>query len=128
MTQLCQFLQSAVATLVTEGPVKTRLAEAYARHLQELERHELPDEIRETFNSLREALHQHRPVGGETAVEATVRKMSAQEADAHAASIVGMLVALLRADPAADRFRVVEGGEAAADAHTEPPAFLARRS
>ncbi len=126
MPQLCQHLQSAVAVLVTEGPVKVRLAEAYARHLQELERQELPEEIREEFNRLREALHQHRPVCGETAVEATVRKMSPQQADEYAASIVGMLVTLLRADPSAERFRVVEGGAEVAEA--EPPAFLARRS
>jgi len=138
MSQLCHRLQAAVAVLVSHTVGAERLealteahgvgeVTAYARHLQDLERHALPDEIREDFSRLREALHQHRPVCGETAVEATVRKMAAHEADGHAAAIVQMLVSLLQADPAAERFRVVDG-QADSAAGGEPPAFLARRS
>lgn len=82
---------SATAILVSAGPIKHRLAEAYRNHLANLDRDELPTEIRDEFSSLSNCMCRVRPLRGETAVQATVRKMSDREAGGIAVRIVGML-------------------------------------
>jgi len=150
MSQLADRLQAAVYQLVGDGSVKTRLAQAYCGYLSDLDEDGLPEESRARFVSLRESLHQHRPCGTETAVQASVRKMSASEADAHAVGIVQLLLQVLREQGSGERFKVVAGGQAthtgagngvnglngvqtgtakvnrsAVDARIQPPAFLA---
>jgi len=129
MSHLAERFHLAVVDLVADGSVKTRLARAWCRHLHDLEDEVLPDELRAAFSDLRESLCQHRPIGGETPVEATVRKLSVCEAEHHAASIVTLLLRLLREHPAGEKFKVVTGGQAAgATVHEPAPAFLAERS
>lgn len=129
MSQLADRFQSAVVDLVADGSVKARLARAWCRHLNDLEDEVLPDELRTVFADLRESLYQHRPIGGESAVEATVRKMSVREAERHATSILTLLSRLMREHSTGERLKVVSGGQAAAAAVHEPaPAFLAERS
>ncbi len=130
MTQIADRFQSAVYTLASERPIKARLVEAYSRHLEDIDEDQVPDELRCSFVNLREHLQQHRPIGSETAVEATVRKMSVFEAGACAGEIVTLLLRMLRDPAAVERLRVVggsRGAPASSDpaAPPEPPAFLA---
>ena len=57
---------------------------------------EMPGALRGDFESLRQRMTQVCPLRGETAVAATVRKMSLDEANACAANIVALLDALHR--------------------------------
>lgn len=114
--------QSAVYRLAGDGPVKTRLIEAFSEHLEDLDDTLLPLQIESGFLSLREALQQHRPVGRETAVEATVRKMSTAQASVCAFEIVTLLLRLLHESNGVERLRVVGGqrGQIVASVISEP--------
>jgi|HigsolmetaAR203D_1030402.scaffolds.fasta_scaffold00086_72 hypothetical protein len=87
---------AAVAVLASAGPIKQRLAEAFRAHLASLQEDDLPKELREEFSSISSSMQRVRPMRGETAVQATVRKMSDIEAGSIAARIVGMLAVLAR--------------------------------
>ena len=87
---------AATAMLASAGPIKHRLAEAYRTHLANLAEDDLPKEIREEFQSLSTCMSSVRPMRGETAVQATVRKMSDHEAGSVAMQIVSMLGVLAR--------------------------------
>ncbi|MGH8176610.1 MAG: hypothetical protein ACREV5_10150 [Steroidobacter sp.] len=96
MSSAWEHLFAAAAILASAGPIKHRLAEAYRSHLAELEEDELPKEIREEFSSLSACMSCVRPLRGESAVQATVRKMSDQEAGGIAMRIINMLGAVAR--------------------------------
>jgi hypothetical protein len=87
---------AATLVLASAGPIKHRLAEAYRQHLEGLEEDELPKEVRDEFTELSSSLCRVRPLRGETALQATVRKMSDSEAGTFAARIVNMLGAITR--------------------------------
>lgn len=87
---------AATAVLASAGPIKHRLVEAYRIHLAALEQDELPKEIREEFCSLTTCMSCVRPLRGETAEQATVRKMSDREAGNIAMRIVNMLGVIAR--------------------------------
>jgi hypothetical protein len=87
---------AATAMLANAGPIKHRLAEAYRTHLANIDQDDLPKELREEFSSLSTCMSCVRPMRGETAVQATVRKMSDIEAGSVAMRIVSMLGALAR--------------------------------
>jgi hypothetical protein len=86
----------ATLELAKSSALKQRLTDAFSRHLQDMPASEMPGELRSEFESLRQRMTQVCPLRGETAVTATVRKMSLDEADACAASIVALLDALHR--------------------------------
>jgi hypothetical protein len=81
-------LHFATLELVRSTPIKQRLVSAYRRHLVSLPENELPGEVRASFVQVMRALKGVQPLRGEDAVTASVRKMSNQEADECAASIV----------------------------------------
>ena len=87
---------AATAMLASAGPIKHRLLEAYRTHLADLDEDELPKEIRDEFSSLSTSMCCVRPLRGETAVQATVRKMSDLEAGGIAMRIVSMLGVIAR--------------------------------
>ncbi|HEY8540598.1 MAG TPA: hypothetical protein VIL28_17175 [Steroidobacteraceae bacterium] len=87
---------AATVVLASAGPIKHRLLEAYRRHLEGLDESELPSEIREDFSSLTSCMCRVRPLRGETAPQATVRKMSETEAGHLAERIVNMLGVVAR--------------------------------
>lgn len=87
---------AATAMLASAGPIKHRLIEAYRTHLAGLQQDDLPKEIREEFCSLSNCMSCVRPLRGETAEQATVRKMSDIEAGRVAMRIVNMLGVLAR--------------------------------
>jgi hypothetical protein len=81
-------LHAATLELVRSSPIKQRLTEAFRCHLQDIDPAELPREIREDFAALSVSLQSVRPMPGECAVQATVRKMSPEQADVFAMRIV----------------------------------------
>ncbi|GIT15120.1 MAG: hypothetical protein CM1200mP36_08760 [Gammaproteobacteria bacterium] len=120
MSYLTDRFEAAVSVLVAEGPIKQRLAAAYSEHLDDLESSELPAKLRPAFSALHTALHRVRPIGREASVNATIRKMSPEEAGVHAQSIVMLFAELFRGGKRAEPLKVV----ASRDIRT--PAFLAK--
>ena len=87
---------AATAMLVSANPIKHRLLEAYRQHLATVDQEQLPKEIRDEFSSLATCMCSVRPLRGETAIQATVRKMSDAEAGLKATQIVNMLQVMVR--------------------------------
>jgi hypothetical protein len=92
---------AATSMLASSGPIKHRLAEAYRTHLANLDTEEIPKEIRDEFCSLSSCMSSVSPLRGENAVQATVRKMSDNEAGGVAMRIVNMLGIIARNQSAA---------------------------
>ncbi len=90
-------LHYATLELVRATPLKQRLVAAYRRHLVLITPDQLPLELREAFGQMKGALEAGSPLRHEEAVVAAVRKMSAQDAEDCASSIVEMLGTLSRA-------------------------------
>ena len=61
-----------------------------------LDAEDLPEALRAAFRACQNALTRERPLRGEDAVRATVRKMSNEEADEVAGSVVRLYGALAR--------------------------------
>ena len=93
-------LHKATLELTKSSALKQRLTDAFTRYLLDLPPHEMPRELRADYEALRGQMTRIRPVNGETAVMATVRKMSTEEADACAGRIVALLDALHHHDAA----------------------------
>lgn len=89
-------LHKATLELAKSAVLKQRLTDAFSRHLQDMPASAMPGELRSDFESLCKRMTLVSPLRGETAVAATVRKMSLDEADACAARIVALLDALHR--------------------------------
>jgi uncharacterized protein YecA (UPF0149 family) len=94
-------LHKATLELARPTALKQRLTDAYTRHLMELPTQDMPGELRQDFEALRQSMTRVRPQHGECSVTATVRKMSIGEADACAARIVALLDTLHRTSRAA---------------------------
>ena len=120
MSHLTERFAEAVRTLVSDGPLKQRLIRAFAEHLGDLDHAELPMSVRREFGELQEALQSRAPAGRESRVQATVQKMSAAEAGAHAGTIVQLYVALLGQLERAEPLKVVSAPKKA-------PRFLTNR-
>jgi hypothetical protein len=89
-------LEGAALSLVRSGPIKDRLADAYRNHLAFVRADDLPEALREDFRACHDALTRERPLRGEDAVRATVRKMSGSEADELACTVVRLFAAIVR--------------------------------
>jgi hypothetical protein len=96
MISAWESLHFATLELVRSSPIKQRLICAYRRHLDGIAEDQLPVEVRETFSKLMSALRGVRPLRGEDAVAASVRKMSMQEADDCAARIIDIFAITCR--------------------------------
>jgi hypothetical protein len=90
-------LHAATLELTKSSAMKQRLTNAFSIFLKELDADELPTEMRPDFAALVAELESVRPLPGETAVQATVRKMSPEQAERLAARIVEIYGDLLRA-------------------------------
>jgi hypothetical protein len=99
MSTAWEQLEGAALSLARSGPIKDRLSDAYRNHLALVNSDELPDSLRDDFRACHDALTRERPLRGEDAVRATVRKMSSHEADEIAASVVRLFAALAREAP-----------------------------
>ena len=96
MSTTWEQLEGAALSLVRGGPIKDRLADAYRNHLAFVRADDLPEALRDEFRACHDALTRERPLRGEDAVRATVRKMSASEADEVACSVVRLFAAIVR--------------------------------
>lgn len=122
MSSVAQRFEAAVGTLVGDGPIKQRLTDAYQIHLQAVEPDELPQALMDSFRQLQAALERLHPYGKESAVEASVRKMSPREAGDHAAAILALFCELIRTGHRQEPLKVVDNS---ADL---PPRYLAARN
>jgi len=109
MPYLAERFEAAVSALVSEGSVKDRLATAYSEHLDDLESKELPEALRDRFESLHTALHSVTPIGKEHCVRATIRKMSRIQAGDHARTILSLYAELTARGERSDPLKVVNG-------------------
>jgi hypothetical protein len=116
-----QRFAEAVQALIGDGPVKQRLATAYALHLADLTEPDLPAALRREFGELQAAMSRIAPVGSETRVRASVQKMSPAEAAGHAGTIVKLYVELMNGVERAEPLKVVPPSR-------KPPRFLTGRS
>jgi hypothetical protein len=96
MNTTWQQLEGAALSLARAAPIKDRLTDAYRNHLAFVRVEELPDALRAPFRACHEALTRERPLRGEDAVRATVRKLSNHEADELALSVAGLFTAIAR--------------------------------
>jgi hypothetical protein len=94
MSTTWEQLESAVLTLARSGTIKDRLADAFRNHLAHLSADALPEALRADFQSCHDVLTRERPLRGEDAVRATVRKMSNEEADEVACRVVRLFGAM----------------------------------
>jgi hypothetical protein len=96
MTTVHGRLHAATLELTKSSALKQRLTAAFSTFLKDLDADELPSELRSTFVALQAELESVKPLPGETAVQATVRKMSHEQAETFAARIVDLYGDLLR--------------------------------
>ncbi len=80
----------ATLELAGSGSIKKRLVGAYIGHLGDLEPDQLPKNARSKFKRLTGDLTRVRSINGEGPVFATVRKMSKEETDCAAETIVSL--------------------------------------
>lgn len=117
---LAQRFAEAVQLLIGDGPIKQRLANAYATHLADLSESDLPAGLRREFNELQTALSRVAPAGSETRVRASVQKMSPEEAVAQAATVLKLYVELANVLERAEPLKVVVPA-------VSPPRYLTQR-
>ena len=86
----CGKLHAATLELTKGTSLKHRLAIAFSKHLREIDASELPAALQEQFLEIVQGLESVRPLPGESAVQATVRKLSVDQANLVAARIVDL--------------------------------------
>ena len=96
MSRVYDRLESATLLLTRSIAIKDRLSGAWRQYLANLEPEDMPRELRLQFLELSSAMQRERPLRGEDAVRATIRKMSNEEAERHAAHIVRMFCRMTR--------------------------------
>lgn len=112
MSTVIEQVQRAALTLTCTGPIKERLACAYRQHLASIESADLPRDLADDLIAVRRAMVRERPLSrGEDAVQATVRKMSNEEAVQIAGRVV-MLFGALCGHGESDRKSASNGGAA----------------
>lgn len=96
MDNLLDLLLQATVTLTQGGTIKDRLADAYAAHLIQIDSEDLPEHLRSEFDALCCAMRRERPQPRESAIRASVRKMSNEDAARHAAAVVKIFAGVAR--------------------------------
>jgi hypothetical protein len=109
MSTAWEKFQGATLSLARSGSIKDRLADAYRNHLADVQEDDLPRELRDEFREVSDTLTRERPLRGEDAVRATTRKLSNEEADRLACSVVRI-------------FAAIPHGQAGLARHTAPSA------
>ena len=92
---------AATLELAKSTPIKQRLVCAFSKHLRHVEPGQLPVPLRCEFHDLMRGLEAVSPMPGESPVQATVRKMSVEDADLFATRIVVLFGEVARASAAA---------------------------
>jgi hypothetical protein len=96
MSRVYDRLESATLLLTGAGAIKERLSGAWRQCLANIEPDDLPRELRPQFIELSRSIQRERPLRGEDAVRATIRKMSNDEAERQAALIVRIFCRMTR--------------------------------
>ena len=96
MKRVYDRLESATLLLTGNGSIKDRLNGAWRQYLASIDADDVPREMRLQFLELSSAMQRERPLRGEDAVRATIRKMSNDDAERQAALIVRMFCKLTR--------------------------------
>jgi hypothetical protein len=96
MSRVYDRLESATMHFARSGAIKDRLEGAWRQCLSHIEADDVPHELRLQFLELSSQIQRERPLRGEDAVRATIRKMSNEEAERHASHIVRMFCRLTR--------------------------------
>jgi hypothetical protein len=96
MSRVYDRLESATLHFARSGAIKERLERAWRQCLANLEAEDVPHELRLQFLELAAQMQRERPLRGEDAVRATIRKMSNEEAERHASIIVRMFCRMTR--------------------------------
>jgi hypothetical protein len=109
MSTTFERLQGATLSLARSAPIKERLMDAFRNHLALIQEEELPSELREEFRTLGHEVTRERPLRGEDALRATVRKLSCDEAEAIAYRVVHLFVDLSRTQAVNSRQRPGKG-------------------
>ena len=128
MCQISDRFFSAVRTLSGDGPIKQRLVSAYKEHLEDLHEDQVPDSIRQKFESLRQAMTSVGPANGESAVHASVRKMSAVDAQRYATSVLLMLSELVRVKGSGERLAFVKVNRPVVENEQQVPGVIQLRN
>jgi hypothetical protein len=93
MSRVYDRLESATLQFARSGAIKERLENAWRQCLAQIDADDVPREIRLQFLELAAQMQRERPLRGEDAVRATIRKMSNEEAERHAAIVVQLFAA-----------------------------------
>jgi len=96
MSRVYDRLESATLLLTRSGAIKERLEGAWRQCLANVEADDVPREVRLQFLELTAQIQRERPLRGEDAVRATIRKMSNEEAERHSGVIVRMFCRMTR--------------------------------
>ena len=96
MSNLVDKFITAVSVMAGNGHIKQRLVQSYEDNLQGIECDDLPVAARQPYADLRAMLQSVSPLNGEGAVRATVRKMSASDAEECAKLMVQLLAEVIR--------------------------------
>lgn len=112
---------AAVRILAGDGHVKDRLLKAFEENLDAIPDDELPSALKDDFRALRSRMTRVRPHGGEGAICASVRKMSAKEASSCAVSVVSLYGEMLKGDDGRPALVAAE-----ADSDKPVPPFLVK--
>jgi hypothetical protein len=96
MTRVYDRLESATLHFARSGGIRERLEGAWRQWLSKIEPEDIPREMRLQFLDLSARIQRERPLRGEDALKATIRKMSNDEAEQHATVIVRMFCRMTR--------------------------------
>ena len=96
MTRVYDRLETATLHFARSGAIKERLECAWRQCLASIDVDDIPHELRLQFLELATQMQRERPLRGEDAVRATIRKMSNDDAERQAALIVRMFCKLTR--------------------------------
>jgi hypothetical protein len=96
MSRVYDRLESATLHFARSGAIKERLEGAWRQCLSNIEVDDVPHELRLQFLELSSQVQRERPLRGEDAVRATIRKMSNEEAERLASLIVRMFCRMTR--------------------------------
>jgi hypothetical protein len=96
MSRIYDRFESATFVLTRSGAIKDRLNAAWRQFLGNIEPDDIPRDLRLQFLELSGAMQRERPLRGEDAVRATIRKMSNEDAERLASQIVRMFCRMSR--------------------------------
>ena len=113
MTRVYDRLELATLHFARSGAIKDRLEAAWRQCLANIDTDDVPRELRLQFLELSAQIQRERPLRGEDAARATIRKMSNEEAERHAALIVRMFCRMTRQPELELPMPAVQGGGAA---------------